>query len=257
MQQYSINQEHLLSRLRHVRLAGVAEALSQQWEKPLVQDLSFEERLDLLLSHEITCRESRKIKRLVQLATLRQEARGEEIVYSVERGMNRSDVSSLLRCDFLSQRQNIMITGATGCGKSYLACAIGHEACRLKFSVKYMRLPRFMEELTMSHLDGTYPRLLNQLLKVDLLILDDFALTPMSSEQRQDLFNIIEDRHQLRSTIITSQLPVKHWHEYLGEPTLADAILDRLLENANRIELKGDSLRKHSKKEGTIMQNPT
>jgi len=249
MQQYSINQEQLLSRLRHLRLAGFAEALGQQWLKPIVQDLSFEERLDLLLSYEMTCREGRKIKRLVQQATLRQEARGEEIAYTEARGMNKSEVNTLLRCDFLAQRHNILITGATGCGKSYLACAIGHEACRLGFTVKYMRLPRFMDELAMSHLDGSFPKLMNQLLKVDLLILDDFALTPMTGEQRQDLFNIIEDRHQLRSTIVTSQLPVKHWHEYLGEPTLADAILDRLLENANRLELKGHSLRKNSKKE--------
>jgi DNA replication protein DnaC len=249
MEQHSMNQEQLLSRLRHLRLASFAEALSQQWLKPIVQDLSFEERLDLLLSYEMTARESSKIKRLVQRASLRQEARGEEINYAAARGINKAEISTLLRCDFLAQRQNILITGATGCGKSYLACAIGRQACHLKFSVLYVRLPRFMEEMTMSHLDGSFPKLLNQLLRVDLLILDDFALTPINSEQRQDLFNIIEDRHQLRSTLVTSQLPVKHWHEYLGEPTLADAILDRLLENANRIELKGHSLRKNSKKE--------
>ena len=255
--QYSIHQEQLISRLRHLRLIGLAEALSQQWLKPITQDLSFEERLDLLLSCEMSSREDRKIKRLIQQATLRQEARAEEISYTEARGINRAEIKTLLRCDFLIQRQNILMTGATGCGKSYLACAIGHEACRLGFSVKYLRLPRFMEEWAMSHLDGSFPRLLNQLLKVDLLILDDFALTPMTGEQRQDLFNIIEDRHQLRSTVITSQLAVKHWHEYLQEPTLADAILDRLLENAHRIELKGHSLRKNSKKEVENVQNAT
>lgn len=134
----------------------------------------------------------------------------------------------------------------TGCGKSFLACVIGQQACRQGLSVKYIRLPRFLEELIVTHADGSYGKLLIQLLKVDLLILDDFGLEPaLTPEQRRDIFNIIEDRHQLKSTLITSQLPVKHWHDYISEPTTADAILDRLLEKTHRIELKGASMRKN------------
>lgn len=247
---YSIHQEQLISRLRHLNLSGFADALAQQWANPITPDLSFEERLGLLLSHEITTRDSRKIGRLLTQSGMRQEARSEEVIYSADRGINKAELTAILRCDFIRQRHNLLITGATGCGKSYLACAVGHEACRLGLSVKYLRLPRLLAELAMSHLDGSFPKMLTQLLKVDLLILDDFALTPISPEQRHDLFNIIEDRHQLRSTVMTSQLPVKHWHEYLGEPTIADAILDRLLQNANRLELRGASLRTRAKKGG-------
>lgn len=151
-----------------------------------------------------------------------------------------------MTCDFIRQHHNLIITGPTGCGKSYLACMIGHQACRQGLSVKYIRLPRFLEELAIAHADGSYGKLLIQILKVDLLIFDDFALElALNPEQRRDLFNIIEDRHQLKSTLITSQLPVKHWHDYIGEPTTADAILDRLLEKAHRIEMKGESMRKN------------
>ena len=149
----------------------------------------------------------------------------------------------LAKCDFVKHHQNILITGATGCGKTYLACAISNQACRLGYKARYLLLTRFLDEMSMSHADGSYSQLMMQLHKYDVLILDDFGLTAINAKQRHDLFNLIEDRYQLKSTIITSQYPVSKWHEYLGEPTIADAILDRMAENAHRIELDGDSLR--------------
>ena len=138
----------------------------------------------------------------------------------------------------------IAITGASGCGKTFMACAIGHKACRLGYKVRYIHLPRFIEDISIAHADGSYTKIMTQLNKIDLLILDDFGLTPITSKQCHDLFNIIEERHQLKSTIITSQLPIDKWHQYLGEPTIADAILDRILQNVNRIEMGGESMRK-------------
>ena len=152
---------------------------------------------------------------------------------------------TLVSCDFVAKKQNVIITGLTGCGKSYLACAIGNQACRLGISVQYVKFPSFLEELTIAHADGSYGKMLTQLVKKELLILDDFGMAPsLTAQQNRDLFNLIDDRHQVRPTLITSQLPVKNWHDYIGDPTTADAILDRLLEKVHRIELKGESMRR-------------
>lgn len=236
--------EQLIQQLQTLKLTGMMQALQEQQEKPLHTELTFEERLGLLIHRELTSRDNRKVHNLLRQAKLRQNACIEEVQYDASRQLNKAQCLSLASADFIRHKQNLLITGPTGCGKSYLACALGHQACRQGLSVRYLRLPRFLEELTLAHADGSYSTVLLQLLKTDLLILDDFGLTPLSALQRHDLFNLIEDRHQVKSTLITSQLPIKHWHDSIGEPTLADAILDRLLEQAHRIELKGGSLRK-------------
>jgi DNA replication protein DnaC len=240
-----MTQENIFNQLQQLRLTGMTKAFSEQLEQPPIQDLSFNERFALLVDREFLHRNNRRISNLLRLAKLRQQACIEEVDYRHPRDLNKSQFASLISCDFIRQHHNLMITGPTGCGKSYLACVIGNQACRQGLSVRYILLPRFLEELTIAHADGSYGKLLIQMLKVDLLILDDFGLAPaLNSQQRRDLFNLIEDRHQLKSTIITSQLPVKHWHDHIGDPTTADAILDRLLEKANRIELSGGSMRK-------------
>lgn len=236
--------EHLLALMGTLKLTGMAEALHEQISQPNHANLSFEDRLGLLLDREILTKNNKRIRNLQKRAKLRQAASIEDICFKNKRGLDKANVMSLSNCEFIRHHHNLLITGPTGCGKTYLSCAISNQACRLGYKVKYLRLPRFLEEMAMSHSDGSYAKLMTQLHKEDLLILDDFGLTPINTTQRHDLFNLIEDRYQLRSTIITSQFPVGKWHEYLGEPTIADAILDRVSENARRIELEGESMRK-------------
>ena len=169
--------------------------------------------------------------------------------------MKRSMFLSLIRLDFMQTHQNVVITGSTGCGKTHLACAIGNKACIEGYKVKFVKLPVFLEELHLSHVNGGFMKLLQQLMSIDLLILDDFGITPINESQRHDLLTIIDDRYKLKSTIFTSQLPVKAWHKYLGEPTLADAILDRVLSQSSRIELQGKSLRWKDKESSLMLEN--
>jgi DNA replication protein DnaC len=239
--------EHLIEKMSQLKLSGMVLAVRDQSENQDIGRLSFEERLNMILEREILHRDDRRLSNLLRQAKLRQSASFEDIIYEATRKLDRSRLLSIAGCDFIRHKHNITITGATGCGKTYLACAIGHKACSLGYKVKYLHLPRFIEELLISHADGSYKKLMMQLSKIDLLILDDFGLTNISNKQCHDFFNIIEERHQLKSTIITSQLPIDKWHQYLGEPTLADAILDRVLQNVNRIEMGGESMRKHKK----------
>jgi len=239
-----MNTENILDQMGQLRMSGMQEAFREQQSHPKHADLSFEDRLSLLLDREILRKENNRVQSLQRRAKLRQAASIEDISYKSQRGIEKSKIMALAKCNFVRHHQNVLITGSTGCGKTYLACALGNQACRLGFKTRYLLLTRFLEEMTLSHVDGSYTNLMAQLHKDDVLILDDFGLTSINAAQRHDLFNLIEDRYQIKATIITSQLPVAKWHEYLGEPTIADAILDRLTENAHRIELNGESMRK-------------
>lgn len=235
-----------LEKLRTLRLTGMADAFQEQLEKPL-PDLDFESRLGLLIEREWYLRENRKLKRRLSQAKLQQIACVEDIDFKHPRGLNKSTISELARGQWIHQHLNLLITGPTGCGKTYLACALAHKACLTGFTSRYYRLPRLWHELKIAKADGTYTQWLSQLAKIDILVLDDWGLVSPDDEQRRDLLEMLDDRYQNRSTIITSQLPTTHWHEHLNDATLADAILDRLLHNAIRLELKGDSLRKNKK----------
>jgi DNA replication protein DnaC len=236
--------EQTLQQLRSLRLHGMINALEQQLSSPEFHQLSFEERISLLIDREILDRSNRRITGLLRKASLRQPACVEDIDYQHPRGLDKSYMATLITCDFIRHHHNLMITGLTGCGKSWLACAIGQQACRQGLSVKYLRVAKLMEELRIAHADGSYIAILNNFSKTDLLILDDFGIDQLSQQDHRDLLEIIEDRHKLKSTLITSQLGIKHWHEYIGEPTIADAIMDRLLHHAHKLELKGPSMRK-------------
>lgn len=240
--------QHTLEQLHSLRLTGMAEALSQQQTQPQMQQLSFEERLTLLVDQELLYRDNRRQTRLLKAAKLRLSACIEEIDYQHPRGIDRAYLTSLTHGHWIERRQNLCITGPTGCGKTWLACAFGNQACRQGRSARYLRLPRLFEQLRIAHGDGSYTRLMNQLAKTDLLILDDWGIQKLTTPQRNDLMEVIEDRNGLLSTLVASQLPVENWHDFIGEATLADAILDRLLHNAHRLPLTGDSMRKKQQK---------
>jgi len=233
-----------LEHLRNLKLTAMAQALEEQMEQPRAFDLSFEERLSLLVMREITDRENRRLQRLLKTARLKQSACVEDIDYRHPRGLDKSMMATLASTDWIRRGANVHLTGQTGTGKSWLACALGNQACRMGWSVKYERVPRLLENLRIAHADGSFGKRLAQMAKTDLLILDDFGIKPLARGDRHDLLEIIEDRHGARSTLVTSQLPISLWHEYIGEPTVADAVLDRLLQNAFRMELKGESLRR-------------
>ncbi len=241
-----LNQQ-TLEKLRALRLLGMVAALEQQISLPQMEELSFDDRLGILVDQETLARENRRCSRLLSAAKLRLPACAEDIDYRHPRGLDKSQVSALISCQWMQRHQNLCLVGATGTGKTFMACALGNQACRQGLSVNYFRLPRLQELLKIAHGDGSYARLMNRLMKTDLLILDDWGIKKMGTAERNDLMEMIEDRHGLKSTLIGSQLPIDRWHDYLGEATLADAILDRLLHNAHRLELKGESLRKTKK----------
>ena len=233
-----------MEKLQSLRLSGMLKALQEQQETPEIDSLSFEERLGLLLDREMTERQSKRLQTRLKKAKLRHQAAVEDIDYRHPRGLDKTQVMKLTDCEWIKDHQNIIITGPTGIGKTWLACAFAHKACREGYSALYTRLPRLLQDIGISRGDGRYPKVMKDLAKTDLLILDDWGLDPVKGDQLRDLLEVLEDRHGLRSTLVTSQLPVDSWHEYLGDPTLADAILDRLIHNAHRIPLQGESMRK-------------
>jgi DNA replication protein DnaC len=238
--------EHTLTQLRGLRLDGMVHAIEEQATSTAATALGFDERLTLLVQSEIAWRDNRRVQRLLKAAKLKvSSACIEDINWRASRSLDRSLVAALAGGDWLRNAQNLLICGATGCGKTWLACALAHQAARSGFSVLYMRAARLFDELQVAHGDGSFARCLAQLAKLDLLVIDDFAISPMGAAERNDLLELLDDRVGTRSTLITSQLPVKAWHTYLDDPTLADAILDRVVHSSHKIELKGKSLRDH------------
>ena len=226
----------------------MVQALREQMDMPDIDALSFEERLGLLVDREVTERDQRRLKTRLRSAKLRVSACVEDIDYRHPRGLDKSMMAKLATCQWIRERRNVLITGPTGIGKTWLACALGHKACRDGLSALYLRLPRFLQELPIAKGDGRYVRMMKTLAKTDVLILDDWGLARLNDEHRRDLLEILEDRYDHRATIVTSQFPVEHWYDAIGDPTLADAILDRLVHNAYKIVLTGDSMRKRKPK---------
>ena len=233
-----------LEKLTTMRFSGMAAALEEQMKMDGLQDIGFEERLGLLLDHEQAVRDTRRLKTRLSKAKLRQNASIEDIDFRHPRGLDKSLVLRLADCQWIKSHNNLIITGPTGVGKSFLACAFAQKACREGFNTLYLRLTKLFEDLALAKGDGRYLKLLTSFAKADLLVLDDYGLAPLTQEQRHDFLEILEDRHELKSTLVTSQLPIEHWHEQIGDPTLADAILDRLVHSAHKIKLQGESMRK-------------
>jgi DNA replication protein len=237
-----LNQQ-TIDQLLRMKLKGMSYAYQEQLQQP-AQDLSFEERFGLIVDREWTYREDHRLKRLLKVAKLREPACVEDIDYRHPRGLDRSVLKSIVSCQWITKSQNLILIGPTGSGKTYLACALANQACRLGFMTLYVRISKLLQDFQIAKADGSYSKLLAKLAKLNLLIIDDWGLTPLTPAERRDLLEILDDRYNRGSTLITSQFPISTWHELIGEPTIADAILDRLVHPAHKITLKGDSMRK-------------
>lgn len=233
-----------LEKLRDLRLYGMLKSFQEQAEASEYAHMSFEERLGIMIDREVNERDNRGLKTRLRKAGLRQQACMEDIDYQHPRGLEKPLMKQLGQCKWIKEHLNVLITGPCGTGKSYIACALAHRACMQGFTALYVRAPRLFLDIAIARGDGRYSKIMRGIARTTVLIIDDWGLTNLEEQHRQDLLEILEDRHNLQSTIITSQLPVKHWHEVIGNPTLADAILDRLVHNAYKITLKGDSMRK-------------
>jgi DNA replication protein DnaC len=237
-----LNQQ-TIDQLLRMKLKGMSYAYQEQLQQPAA-DLSFEERFGLIVDREWTYREDRRLKRRLKAAKLREPACMEDIDYRHPRGLDRSIFKSLASGQWISKSQNLILVGPTGSGKTYLACALANQACRLGFITLYARTSKLLHDLEIAKADGSYAKLLVKIAKVNLLIIDDWGLTPLTPAERRDLLEILDDRYNRGATLITSQFPINTWHDLIGEPTIADAILDRLVHAAHKITLKGDSMRK-------------
>jgi DNA replication protein DnaC len=243
--------QQTLTQLRGLKLDGMARAFEEQLAQPASHTLAFEERFGLLVDREVTWRDTRRVEKLLKQARFKFPAAClEDLDTRIVRGLDTRLMASLASCDWIRAGQTVIATGRTGVGKSWIACALGNQACRHGFSVLYARFPRLLEELRIAHGDGSFGQRLAQLAKIDVIILDDWAMAPIAQAERCDLLEVLDDRSGGKSTIITSQLPVEHWHEYLAEPTLADAILDRIVHQSHRLALDGESLRKNPPSKG-------
>jgi DNA replication protein DnaC len=236
-----------VAELNAMKIFGMARALPQRLADPKQADLPHADFVGLLVTDEKTHRENQRLKRLLKNAKLRQNAALEDLDYQHQRGLSKQTVLELANAQWITAGRNVLLTGPTGVGKSYIACALGNLAARAGLTVLYLRAPRLFEQLQQARGEGSQLRFLARLAKVQLLIIDDFLITPLGEEQRKDLLEIVEDRYAAGATVLTSQCPVKDWHAAIGDPTLADAILDRLVHNAYKIELRGESIRKARK----------
>ncbi len=236
--------EETFNKLEQMRMRGIAHALQEQLDGHQHDKLSFEERVGLIVDREWTDRQARRLTRRLQTAKLREQACLEDIDYRHSRGLDRTLMQRLATSRWLTEHQNVLITGPTGVGKTYLACALAQKACRDGFTALYRRASRLFGEMALARADGSFPRFLAKVAKTNLLVIDDFGLAPLNAQERRDLLEILDDRSGRRSTVMASQLPPAKWHKVIGEVTIADAIMDRLIHNAHRIELDGDSMRK-------------
>ena len=234
----------IIDQLKSLRLNGMALTLEEQMQMPDIESLSFEERLGLMVDRETSYRENRRLKTRLKKAKLKQNACVEDIDFRHPRGLDKSLMAKLFSCDWVKDANNLIITGPTGTGKTYLACALAQKACREGYTAQYIRMPRIVHELHIAKGDGRYGKIMRDYAKTRLLIFDDWGLAKMTDESRRDLLEIMEDRNSLSSTLVTSQFPVDTWHDLIGDPTFADAILDRLVHSAYKIELKGNTMRK-------------
>jgi DNA replication protein DnaC len=237
-----------LEKLQTLRLAGMYKALTEQMNMPESETLSFEERLGLLADREMTERQDRRLKTRLRQARLKHHACVEDLDYRAPRGLDKALMLQLATCRWVREGLNLIINGPTGVGKTWIACALAQKACREGYTALYLRLPRLFEDLGLAHGDGRFTKLMAGFAKTDLIILDDWGLAKFTAEQRRDMLELLDDRHGSRSTVVTSQVPVEHWHEVIGDPTLGDAILDRIVHSAYRINLKGESMRKRRAK---------
>jgi DNA replication protein DnaC len=236
--------QQTIEKLITMKLSAMAQAFADQMQRPDMAELSFEERFGLMVDIQATAMENRRMQNRLKAAKLRLSAAIEDLDLRQGRGLDRAMVMSLAQNQWVKNHHNILVTGPTGAGKSYLACALAHKACRDGHTVLYQRVPRLLHDIAVARLDGRYHKLIAPIGKCEVLVLDDLLISPLSREDQRELLEIVEERYDRKATIVTSQLPIKAWHDAMQDPTLADAILDRLVHNAYKLELKGESMRR-------------